>query len=196
MYIPVCVLTAALLAIFFTMDLSGQKKKNFVGYETCIPCHGQETLGNQIGVWRSSPHARAYRILSTSEALIIADKAGVGKPQEDAACLSCHNTAAGKYDSVKGEGVGCEACHGPAGNWYEYENHVSLTNRSAGYRKAVSLGMYPIIGIDSIKFREKMCRRCHTAERPCVPEEVTDRKQLKMPLEFISDFIFKHPVRR
>lgn len=187
---------AAAVSFLFLTDISGVKKGTFVGYKKCIECHGNDEMGNQVAVWRSAPHARAFRRLSSGEAKQIAEMSGISNPTKNAACLSCHNTGAGKYEAATGEGVGCEACHGPASNWYEYENHVSLTNSKAGYKKAVSLGMYPIIGIDSIKFREKMCKRCHTIERPCRPETITDKKQLELPLEFISDFIFKHPVRR
>ncbi len=187
---------AGIGTLFFFLEINGKKRGDFVGYETCVECHGTDAIGNQVAIWRSTPHARAFRILRSSDAKKIAEKAGVKEPQKDTACLTCHNTGAGKYEAAAGEGVGCEACHGPASNWYEYENHVSPTKSSAGYKKAVSLGMYPIIGIDSIKFREKMCKRCHTIERPCRVVDSADKKQLELPLEFISDFVFKHPVRR
>jgi hypothetical protein len=195
-YIFLILLLPITITFLFIVDLTAKKRGDFVGVGKCVECHATDAIGNQVSIWRASPHARAFRILKTEEAKAVAKKAGVKEPQKDQKCLSCHNTGAGKYEAAYGEGVGCEACHGPASNWYEYENHVSTGGTQSGYKKAVSLGMYPVIGIDSIKFREKMCKRCHTTDRPCVPENVTDKKELELPLEFISDFVFKHPVRK
>jgi hypothetical protein len=167
------------ITLIFATNISGKKRGDFIGVGKCVECHGTDAMGNQVSIWRAAPHAKAFRTLRTQDAKAFAKKAGVAEPEKDVKCLQCHNTGAGKYPTAAGEGVGCEACHGPASNWYEYENHVATGDGDSGYKKAVSLGMYPIIGIDSIKFREKMCKRCHTTDRPCIPANVTDRNEIR-----------------
>ncbi len=168
----------------------------FIGMQVCKKCHEAEGIGNQYKSWKSNPHARAFQVLSGEKALAIALKKGVRSPSEERTCLKCHTTGGGKIEETRKEGVGCEACHGPGSLYHEFSNHASFTNREQAYRKAVSLGMYPIVGIDGIKSREKLCRYCHNDERPCLPENPVERKRQKLPLSLIADFIFKHPIRR
>jgi YVTN family beta-propeller protein len=83
-------------------------------------------MGYQLNLWRMSPHAQAYAVLSTPPAAELAKKMGVSEePQLAAACLRCHATGGGTppaftktFDIM--EGVGCESCHG-AGSEYMSE---------------------------------------------------------------------------
>lgn len=176
--------------------ISAMTIPRYTGIDVCRKCHESNAIGNQYAVWAASPHANAYRILSSTKANDIAVKHSIENPSLDRRCLKCHTTGGGKIEKTAKEGVGCEACHGPGGDYYEFSNHASFTNRDAAYRKAVKLGMYPIIGIDGIKAREKLCRHCHHENRPCYPKDPAEQERQKLPLQLIADFIFKHPVRR
>lgn len=191
--IPALIASITLIASF---ELLSRKKGNYIGYKSCIECHGNDAIGNQVAVWKASPHSRAYRRLFSSEAKTIAGKLSIVSPDKSFTCLKCHNTGAGKVEKLIGEGVSCESCHGAAELWRDYEGHVSNSGDDKGFKRAVSLGMYQVIGIENIKTREKMCKRCHSIDRPCKPKIATDKKKLELPLEFIADFIYKHPVRR
>lgn len=169
---------------------------SFVGMNECNRCHANDGIGNQFGKWAVTPHARAYRALKSEAAKQIAAKHGIADPATDQKCLRCHTTGGGKNPATIDEGVGCEACHGPGSGYHELNNHASFTNRDAAYKRAISLGMYPIIGIDHIKYREKLCLRCHNLERPCAPDDPKQRQEQTLSLEAIANFVFKHPVRR
>lgn len=175
-----------------------RKRYKYVGMKECARCHNTDSIGNQVKIWGESPHSKAYNILRTGPALEIAQKYGIDKPAESKQCLRCHTTSGGRNTDLISEGVGCEACHGPGEGYYEFNNHASFTNRQAAYLKAIKLGMYPIIGIDHIKTREKMCRRCHSMDqkvRLCLPDDPKKRKEDILALEIIADFIFAHPVK-
>ncbi len=86
---------------------------NYTGTAACGSCHNGPDHGHQYDVWRRSPHARAWAVLSTPRAAELARGMNVsGDPQQSEACLKCH--APGPHAD---EGVGCEACHG-AGKKY------------------------------------------------------------------------------
>jgi hypothetical protein len=194
----ISILTGSLVVLFLCSKpvISRRVIASFVGIDACKKCHGANAIGNQYKVWITSPHAKAYQILSTSKSLSIAKKIGIKTPSDNLTCLKCHSTGGGKVPAIKDEGVGCEACHGPGSRYFEFSNHASFYNRESAYLKAIKLGMYPIIGIDGIKSREKLCRHCHNEKRPCFPEEIAEQKRQKLPLSLIADFVFKHPIRR
>jgi hypothetical protein len=173
-----------------------QNFPSFIGIKACAKCHEAEGIGDQVKVWASSPHAKSFQLLQTERALAIGKKSGVDAPPESLACLKCHTTGGGRTEATRSEGVGCEACHGPGSLYNEFSNHASFENRENAYMRAVSLGMYPILGIKGIKAREKLCRYCHNEERPCLPDSPEEKKRQKLPLSLIADFVFKHPVRR
>ncbi|MFH1573204.1 MAG: multiheme c-type cytochrome, partial [Acidobacteriota bacterium] len=96
----------------------------FVGVEACARCHHGPGMGYQFSLWRMSPHARAYAVLSTPAAAARAVEIGLSEdPRKSPECLRCHATA---YNLEPGraapsfspsEGIGCERCHG-AGSDY------------------------------------------------------------------------------
>ncbi len=68
----------------------------YVGVVACGACHQGPGMGYQLSLWRMSPHAQAYAVLSTPRAAEIAKKAGVLEdPQLSPACLKCHATGGG-----------------------------------------------------------------------------------------------------
>lgn len=192
------IIIAVLLTSVLAATAAPQKKRfpSFIGIESCKKCHEAAAIGNQYGMWLSSPHAKAYQTLTTQKAVDIAEKAAAGAPVESMQCLKCHTTGGGKTDATRTEGVGCEACHGPGSIYHDFSNHASFESRENSYRKAVSLGMYPILKLEGIKAREKLCRYCHTAERACFPENPDERRRQNLPLSLIADFPYRHPVLR
>jgi hypothetical protein len=186
---------AALIAAAFTFNGNAQKKYGYLGIGECRKCHATDTIGNQFRAWDANPHSMAYRNLKTEKALAIAAKRGIKIPSESAECLKCHTTGGGTDPKTAAEGVGCEACHGPAEGYGELSNHGALGDKQKDYERAASFGMYRILGYDGIKLRERMCKRCHTADRPCVPENIDERKKQELSLSAIADFVFRHPLR-
>jgi cytochrome c554/c'-like protein len=131
--------------------------RNFIGAGQCRLCHNAPTTGTQYDRWAQSPHARAFETLGTPEAKKIAAEKGIADPQKAEACLKCHLTA---YDApperlkqryaVK-DGVSCESCHGPGGDYWPL-------NVMKDRGKATAAGL--------IIPNEKTCLRCHNAESP------------------------------
>ena len=173
----------------------------YVGVSVCKECHVEEAVGNQYAIWVSSPHAKAFFTLLTDKGMKIAAKKGISDPSSHQDCLKCHTTGRGRYEKLKSEGVGCEACHGPGSEYHKASNHVDFNNRESAYRRALRLGMYPIRGIESLKRRERLCTSCHQDERPCFPETTEEIQQQKLYLHTIDSLIkgntsFRHPIRR
>jgi len=188
------------LLLFFSVreDVSGRVRPQFVGVDVCRKCHGNESIGNQYRVWRSSPHSNAFLVLRTGKSREIAKNAGIEVPYTDRKCLKCHTTGGGRAEATRDEGVGCEACHGPGSGYFEFSNHASYLDRESAYRKAVTRGMYPILGVRGIKARERVCKHCHRDERPCVPSDPDERKRRRLSLSLIADLppLLKHTLRR
>jgi len=133
----------------------------FVGAKDCGKCHKKELIGNQLGEWKKSPHAKAFETLKGEKAAKIAKERNLPVPAyESPDCLKCHVTAYGKPASafakrplVASDGIQCESCHG-AGNDYRKKKTMS------DHDKAVAAGMWEP-GKD-----DKICATCHNDESP------------------------------
>lgn len=197
-FIPLLALSVLVAAVYETTPPK-KKRFQFVGIEKCNTCHATDAIGNQYARWLRTPHANAMTTLKSETARAIAARNNVANPLEDRACLRCHTTGGGKSALTKSEGVGCEACHGPGSGYHEYENHVDTINRKVAYDKAQKYGMYPVLGIKNIKKREKLCLRCHSNTRPCVPADQADVNRQNHSLQVISELrkgtmVIKHPL--
>lgn len=140
-----------------------------LGVASCAgsTCHGrQEGDGavvrqDEILRWQdessqAGAHSRAWRVLGGARGRAIAAKLGIGDPQAAGECLGCHADPA----ATKGprwtvsDGVGCEACHGPASApWLSRHYAVGATHASN-----VANGLYPI---DRPSARADRCLDCH-----------------------------------
>lgn len=200
--IPVLIILLILLCLVPLTGYDEEKKPfTFVGSIVCKKCHGIDDIGNQYKIWEQSPHAKTYASLTGEKGLEIAKKNKIISPEKDFRCLKCHATGKGTSPAIIKEGVGCEACHGPASEYHKASNHVDFNSRENGYRRAVTLGMYPILGITSLKTREKLCLSCHSKIRPCAPEKPPGYYDDVIPLQVIDslwkgDVNFRHPLRR
>ena len=98
------------------------------------PVEGHAAWQSAYTVWSTSdPHARAHESLREPlatrivAALVARDPARSHPPPwENLACVGCHATARGP---AAGEGVSCESCHGPAGNWLVAHTEKGWTTR-------------------------------------------------------------------
>jgi len=185
-----------LIILLFLTTAAARKNASFVGTSVCKQCHESDAIGNQYKAWQQSPHAKAYLLLKQDKALTLAKELNIENPATNEQCLKCHTTGLGKNPLLWEDGVGCESCHGPGSIYYSYENHVALGNREVSYKKAISLGMYPILGTDGIKAREKVCRSCHNAKRPCYPKDPVLQQHQFLPLQLIAEFAFPHRLKR
>lgn len=103
-----------------------------VGACTSSGCHGgskpNQIVGSEYNIWiAEDPHAQAYSVLYDDRSLRMVqlldgpDWDPTRGAHEDQRCLSCHSTtfapARNQAGEVFSDGVGCEACHGPAEGW-------------------------------------------------------------------------------
>ena len=135
----------------------GRDAALYVGTKTCSMCHKKDDTGNQFGVWKEGPHAKAIEKLGTAEAKAIGAKAGVDDPQKSGKCLKCHSTAYNGTETVQTQavpvedGVSCESCHGPG---KDYKSKATMEDRA----KATAAGM--------IYSATKSCVLCHNDQSP------------------------------
>jgi hypothetical protein len=138
-----------------------------VGSCTAAGCHGnghpEQLIGSEYNVWITrDPHARAYSALFSERSQRMVELLGgsvgeVAPAHENPRCLACHSmTDATPRDptiDVVSDGVGCEACHGPAEGYLtaHYERKLSADERSR-------LGLWDT---DRLLVRTQVCVRCH-----------------------------------
>lgn len=142
-------------------DATAGEEHAYIGATKCKTCHKKPEVGEQFPLWEKSQHAQAYDTLASDEAKEIAKAKGIDNPQEADACLKCHVTGHGvkaellgtKYD--KTQGVTCESCHGPGGDYYKKKTMVAIMS---GEIDGATVGlMMP---------DEKTCTKCHNDESP------------------------------
>lgn len=140
-----------------------------LGVASCAgtTCHGrQEGDGavvrqDEILRWQdessqAGAHSRAWRVLGEPRGLMIAQKLGIGDPRQAGECIGCHADPAPSHGPrwTISDGVGCEACHGPANApWLTSHYAVGATHGSN-----VSGGLYPV---DEPSARANRCLDCH-----------------------------------
>jgi cytochrome c554/c'-like protein len=162
------------LSVFQSFPLAAQplpyeSKAENVGVVNCASslCHGSASpwkdssiLQNEYITWsRVDKHAtRAYASLFNDRSKRIAQNLGLKEPAHQAKlCLDCH--AHNPPPAQRGErfkvadGVSCEACHGPAGNWIK--SHVAPT---ATHADNVAHGLYPA---NEPVAQARLCLACH-----------------------------------
>lgn len=149
------------MLVFSSSNLFAQHK--FVGVKKCGMCHKKDATGNQLKVWKSSKHSKAYKTLQTAESDKIAAEQGLKtKAAESPECLKCHVTAYG-VDASKidkkfkiEDGIQCESCHG-AGS--KYKSKKIMKNHA----KSVANGLTEYKDEAAIKAQ---CITCHNEESP------------------------------
>jgi hypothetical protein len=148
-----------------------QSKHKSLGTVNCASstCHGSieersstPVLQNEYTTWlRQDPHTQAYRILLNEDSKRIAKNLGLKKPaHESKECLDCHShnaptTQRGERFDVT-DGVSCEGCHGPAGDWVK--THIEP---KPSHTKNIQNGMYPTNEPYAVA---KLCTSCHQGD--------------------------------
>lgn len=148
--------------------LPNRAPQQSVGTVNCASstCHGSVTpwseshvLQNEYTTWlRLDRHAKAYATLLRPQSRRIAKNLGLKEPAHEAkVCLDCHahNPAPQQRGErhMASDGVGCEACHGPAEKWIK-----SHTAPNATHAQNVANGLYPL---DKPVEQAKLCLSCH-----------------------------------
>lgn len=156
---------AALFALYAEAHAAGP---GYIGVKSCAKCHKKKKEGEQLAVWKKSDHAGAYKTLAGSEAKEKAEKLGVsGNPQKAPACLICHTTGFGEPAARFGkrfklaQGVQCEACHGPGGQYRKKK----IMKKISKERGKDGKGDSPTAKKTGLIFpNKKTCTRCHAKQ--------------------------------
>jgi hypothetical protein len=153
-------------------ELPEKSAQRHLGVATCAAsqCHGSAiprdatgVLQNEYVTWtQSDPHSKAYEVLSSEQSRLIAARLGLGRAREASVCLDCHtdNVPASRRGEKfqLSDGVGCEACHGGAGNWLStHYNAPEVTHADN-----LSAGLFPNEDADD---RADLCLSCHLGTR-------------------------------
>jgi hypothetical protein len=135
-----------------------------VGSCAAAACHGgggpRGSAGSEYTTWvRDDPHARAYSVLLDDRSRRMMRSLGVsGSAGEYALCLSCHVRNDKDLSQLpvaqRLDGVGCENCHGAAGNWLD--RHYLDEWKSP--EKKRELGMRDT---RDLRQRAEACASCH-----------------------------------
>jgi hypothetical protein len=129
-------------------------------------CHGSVTpwkesnvLQNEYTTWsRLDRHTNAYTVLLNARSKDMAKNLGLPQPaHESKICLDCHShsppPARRGERHIVAEGIGCEACHGPAEKWV-----APHTMAGATHAQNLANGLYPTARPAA---QAKLCLSCH-----------------------------------
>lgn len=128
-------------------------------------CHGRadantgaRVMQNEYRLWsREDAHARAYNSLLGPRSQAIAARLGLASAADAKVCLDCH--ADNVEPALRGEkfqlsdGVGCEACHGGAGDWIK-----SHAERGVAHADNLARGL---VANENPEVRARLCLDCH-----------------------------------
>ncbi|MES1943955.1 hypothetical protein PC39_07569 [Salinisphaera sp. PC39] len=141
-----------------------------LGVASCASstCHGRVTPDedsplalNEYFVWsKYDHHAGAYKTLKGDWSRRIAANMGLADAATAEECLACH--ADDVPEERRGErfhlsdGIGCEACHGGAGDWID-----SHYGPDASHAANLEAGMNPT---EEPVFQARLCQSCHVGD--------------------------------
>lgn len=138
------------------------KAHAYVGVVKCKTCHNSKMWGKIYDKWSATKHATAYATLAGEHSLEVAKKMKIEDPQKSEKCLVCHVTGYEASAKLKGEkytleeGVSCEACHGPGGDYLK--SHIKKGNKE----QAAADGL--------MKPTKEHCVTCHNEKSPTYQE--------------------------
>ncbi len=146
----------------------------FQGVSSCSAsaCHGNGLAGapcSECTTWAlHDPHARAYSVLLDKRSRDIEEKLNPGKgehrPEQNQLCLNCH-VQPGIMQADRSprfqlaDGVGCESCHGAAGNWLH--EHTLPGWKKLDQAEKHRLGM---LQTANLRVRAEVCTTCHVGK--------------------------------
>ena len=161
------------LALLFRPDgaqaiAQGANGASYVGVASCggTTCHGRSegdgavVRQDELMLWQdpstaAGAHSRAHAVLRDPRSQVIAQRLGIGEASQAPMCLGCHATPPGPRGArfQVSDGVGCEACHGPASGWLTSHYAVGGTHANN-----VSRGLIPL---ENPRARAAICLDCH-----------------------------------
>ncbi|HEY2785353.1 MAG TPA: multiheme c-type cytochrome [Fimbriiglobus sp.] len=135
-------------------------------------CHGNDRPGSKGGEYTTwagdDPHHKAYAVLFNDVSVRMMANLKRGPAHEDPQCLQCHAVNEEKHyhgeivpGRALGEGVSCDACHGPSQAWlgeHFREGWKQLTDRE-------KFEKYQFQPTKDLVARSLMCARCHVGAR-------------------------------
>lgn len=151
-------------------ELPTVSRAPYQGVASCAAsaCHGRPDPASHGGEWstwsRRDPHARAYDVLLQDRSRQIEQRLnpdrGEPHPEKDDVCLNCHvepgiAQAERSPRFAFADGVGCESCHGPSGNWLHEHGRPGWTQAKKGE---------PPTGMKDLRdfrVRAEVCTSCH-----------------------------------
>jgi hypothetical protein len=138
-------------------------------------CHNGNGSGGEKGseytTWvLHDPHSRAFEVLYGKKSLQIEKNRqrppGVKEdhPESDPLCLNCHvqpgvEKLSRRKQFALEDGVGCEACHGAAGDWLTQHYTAAWRAKTAGEKRAEGMA-----DTKDLRVRAETCVRCHVGE--------------------------------
>jgi hypothetical protein len=146
----------------------------YQGVASCAAaaCHNgngpRGTRGSEYTTWMAyDPHSRAHSVLSEPRSRQIVKNyrqlktAQEAQPQRDELCLSCHVqpglASLNRHERFStADGVGCEACHGPAEKWLARHYRDEWKGLNSAEKQA--LGM---TDTKNVLVRAETCVGCH-----------------------------------
>lgn len=143
-----------------------ESQPKYVGLNECQTCHGggavqYPNLINSFQIWvQEDEHSKAYSHLRSDLGLHIAEWMGLplepGQEETWEKCIRCHMVNAPAERRLPAfnpatEGIGCEACHGPA------ENYL-VPHKSQTYAENLKVGL---ADLKDLRTRARRCLDCH-----------------------------------
>src|SRR5947209_4446248 len=161
------------LMILASLGTAQPALHSYVGAGGCSSsnCHGgtspleerqSRILGNEFATWSAiDKHSRAFLALSLPRSTRMGEILKL-TPTTDSRCTGCH--VVGSPEKSLSDGVACEACHGPAGDWLG--SHFQVKSQSAEdiaktHLDSVQKGM---IDTKKLDVRANMCLACHLGQ--------------------------------
>jgi len=150
-------------------------KVEFFGTASCasMACHHfngpKGSLRSEYSTWAAhDKHARAYAVLFNDRSVRMArnlyPESNLPAHQQPL-CLKCHSTNDGKRDNADerfhpSDGVGCEACHGPAQKYLTAHYEPGFKGKSID-EKWKKYGLWPT---KDLNWRTQLCVSCHVGD--------------------------------
>lgn len=156
-------------------DTVKKKDHAYTGISRCKMCHNTKKWGKIYDKWAATKHAAAYATLAGKESQALAKKMNIKDAQKSEKCLVCHVTGYEASAKLKGEkysmeeGVTCEACHGPAGDYVK--SHIKKDKK----KQAAADGLI----MPTEELSKELCVKCHNKKSPTY-KEFSYKKYVKL----------------
>ncbi len=145
----------------------------YVGSKKCKKCHIKEHKS-----WAKTKMGQAFEILKPGESEEAKKKFDLEINKDyttDETCLKCHTVGFGKpggyvvpdptdkkavRTAKKFQGIGCECCHGPGGEYVKVFEEIQKSKRTYKVEELYAVGL--------VKIDEATCLTCHNEESPTI----------------------------